>query len=394
MLGAGRGVQLAWRDHASEARLRLRRSTWPAVQAALAAVLAWVIAHDALGHAQPFFAPIAAAISLGTTGIRRGRRIVQMIFGVTLGIGVGEGASALVGTGALAIGLVVLATLSAAVVTGVGVFGEGMMFANQSAASAILVVALHHHGTGSERLVDALVGGGVALVIGVGLFPAEPLRILRDAEQQVLRSLAGSLAHLAGLLSSGTPPQAGWTLAAAHDIHQQLSGLAQAQMTARANVRIAPRRWRLRDAVAAEDQRVARFDLLAGAALSLIRAASDALDAVPSPPGRKAGARKRRGAGTLGAGGAGALRRREPRERLERAGELSVGESRESASSGAGELSRREPESASRRPANSVRRGRLEGNSLATRAPRRRDRGRDQTLRARGPSRRCAPSSG
>ncbi len=252
---------------------------WPAVQAALAAVLAWVIAHNALGHAQPFFAPIAAAIALGTTGIRRGRRILQMVFGVTLGIGVGEGASALVGNGTVAIGIVVLATLSAAVVAGVGVFGEGMMFVNQSAASAILVVALHRHGTGSERLIDALVGGGVAGVIGVGLFPAEPLRVLRDAEQQVLRSLAGSLAHLAALLGTGTPPQAGWTLAAAQDIHQQLSGLSQARMTARANVRIAPRRWRLRDAVAAEDQRVARFDLLAGASLSLIRAATDALEA-------------------------------------------------------------------------------------------------------------------
>ena len=37
-----------------------------------------------------------------------------MVFGVTLGIGVGEGASALVGTGALAIGIVVLATLGGA----------------------------------------------------------------------------------------------------------------------------------------------------------------------------------------------------------------------------------------------------------------------------------------
>jgi uncharacterized membrane protein YgaE (UPF0421/DUF939 family) len=278
MLRSARGVVLPWRDHASEARSRLRRSMWPTVQSALAAAIAWVLAHDALGHAQPFFAPIAAAIALGTTGIRRGRRIVQMVFGVTLGIAVGEGASALVGTGPWAIGIVVLATMSAAVVAGVGVFGEGMMFVNQSAASAILVVALHRHGTGSERLVDALVGGGVAGLIGVGLFPAEPLRVLGDAEREVLRSLAGTLEHLAALLSAGTPAQPGWTLAAAQDIHQQLSGLAQARMTARANVRIAPRRWRLRRAVATEDERTARFDLLAGASLSLIRAATDALD--------------------------------------------------------------------------------------------------------------------
>src|SRR5579871_4983082 len=170
-LRAARGVQLDWRDQAAEARLRLRRTMWPTAQAALAAALAWVVAHDGLGHAQPFFAPIAAAISLGTSGIRRGRRIVQMVFGVTLGIAVGEGASAALGSGAPAIGLVVLVTLAAALATGVGVFGEGMMYANQSAASAILVVSLHRHGTGPERLVDALVGGGVAGVIAVGLFP-------------------------------------------------------------------------------------------------------------------------------------------------------------------------------------------------------------------------------
>jgi len=48
-----RGVQLAWRDQASEARRRLRAALWPAVQAAVAAGLAWLLAHDALGHAQP-----------------------------------------------------------------------------------------------------------------------------------------------------------------------------------------------------------------------------------------------------------------------------------------------------------------------------------------------------
>ena len=37
-----------------------------------------------------------------------------------------------------------------------------MLFANQAAASAILVVTLHEHGTGTERALDAVVGGGVA----------------------------------------------------------------------------------------------------------------------------------------------------------------------------------------------------------------------------------------
>ncbi len=270
--------------------MRLRRTMWPTAQAALAAALAWLVAHDGLGHAQPFFAPIAAAIALGTSGIRRGRRIIQMVFGVTLGIAVGEGAQALLGTGAWAIGIAVLATLSAAVVTGVGVFGEGMMFANQSAASAVLVVALHRHGTGSERLVDALVGGGVAGVIGVGLFPAHPLRVLHDAEREVLRALAGALGHVAGLLRTSTAPAPGWTLAATQDVHERLADLAQARLTARANVRVAPRRRRLRGAVDAELARTARLDLLAGAALSLIRTASDALEESGALPADEGGA--------------------------------------------------------------------------------------------------------
>ena len=273
-----RSVQLAWRDQASEARRRLRDALWPAVQAAVAAALAWLLAHDALGHAQPFFAPIAAAIALSTSATRRGRRILQMLAGVLLGIAVGEAAAAVMGTTAVTIGIVVLVTMAAALIAGVGFFSEGMMFVNQSAAAAILVVALHRAGTGSERLVDALIGGGVAGVIGVGLFPAHPLALLRSAEREVLRSLAGALGRVGDLLSDGIPAEPGWTIAAAQDIHRQLAELAQARLTARANVRIAPRRWRLRAEVAREDRRISELDLLANAALSLFRVAIGALD--------------------------------------------------------------------------------------------------------------------
>ncbi len=279
-----RGVQLAWRDQASEARARLRSALWPAVQAAVAAGVAWLVAHNLLGHAQPFFAPIAAAISLSTSGVRRGRRILQLVVGVMLGIGVGEAVSAAVGTGAPSVAIVVAITMSAALIGGVGFFSEGMMFVNQSTASAILVVVLHKHGTGPERLIDAVVGGAVAGIIGVLLFPAEPMKLLRSAERELLRSLAGALEHIAELLGTGTVASSDWTLAAAHDIHRQLGGLATARATARANVRVAPRRWRLREAVALEATRISRLDLLANAVLSLLRVSADALDQGESPP--------------------------------------------------------------------------------------------------------------
>jgi uncharacterized membrane protein YgaE (UPF0421/DUF939 family) len=101
-----------------------------------------------------------------------------MVIGVLLGIGVAELLQPLIGHSTVAIAAVVLVTLIVAVGVGIGFVGEGMMFVNQAAASAILVVVLHRAGTGGERATDALVGGAVALVIGVGLFPVEPLRLL------------------------------------------------------------------------------------------------------------------------------------------------------------------------------------------------------------------------
>jgi uncharacterized membrane protein YgaE (UPF0421/DUF939 family) len=278
--------ELAWRDQVADARERMRASLWPCVQAAGAAGIAWVLTHNALGHAQPFFAPIAAAISLSANNVRRGRRILQMLAGVMIGIGVGEAATWVMGTSWLSISVTVLVTMVVATSLAVGFFGEGVMFVNQSASAAVLVVALHRHGTGSERAVDALIGGGVAAVIGVGLFPPHPLRVMRRAEREVLRSLAGVLRRMAELFAAATPAEAGWTAAAAMDIHIQLGALASARATARAIARVAPRRWRMRGDVVAEEERIGRLDLLANAALSLLRVGTDALqegETIPPP---------------------------------------------------------------------------------------------------------------
>lgn len=266
------------------ARRRVLDSFAAVVQSAVAAALAWLVAHRVLGHPQPFFAPIAAAISLSTSYIQRSRRIAQMVGGVLLGIVVAELLHGLLGDSTAALGLIVLATMVIAVAVGVGFFGDGMMFPNQAAASAVLVVTVHRHGTGAERGVDALVGGAVALVLGVGLFPAQPLTLLANAESDLLRTLAAKLGEVAELLRAGRTASDEWTMATGHAIHRQLSALARARATARVNVRVAPRRWRLRAAVDAEVGRTARLDLLANAVLSLIRAATLRRDGQREPP--------------------------------------------------------------------------------------------------------------
>ncbi|MFL5831905.1 MAG: FUSC family protein, partial [Solirubrobacteraceae bacterium] len=219
-------------DVVSALRRGLARATesWqPVALAAVAAALAWLIAHRLLGHPQPFFAPIAAAIALSTSWIQRARRTVQMVVGVLLGIGIGEGLVAAFGTSTVALGVIVFVTMSAARFTGGGFFGEGMMFANQAAASAILVLTLHRHGTGGERVLDAIVGGAVAFALGVVLFPAHPLAILATAERSMLRVLADTLDRVATRIATGTAADDEWALRAGQQIHRQLAALAQAR---------------------------------------------------------------------------------------------------------------------------------------------------------------------
>ncbi len=281
-----------WLQTLTTATRRVRSVAFAIIQTAFAAGIAWLIAHDWLGHPQPFFAPIAAAVSLSTSQVQRARRSAQMVVGVLLGIGVSELVHPLLGTGWASITVVVAVTLVIAVALGVGFFGEGMMFVNQAAASAILVVALHKAGTGSERAIDALVGGGVALAIGVVLFPAQPLTVLWRAEDGVLRAVLAVLQRepLPGARGGGA--DAAWPLAASHEIHRRLSGLTAARNTARASVRVAPRRMRLRARVDAEERRVSRLYLLAGGALTLARAAGEAEQGGSSTPQAAASAGK------------------------------------------------------------------------------------------------------
>jgi len=256
----------------SEAVERLRIARWPILQAALAAGMAWYIAHNLLHHAQPFFAPIAAAVSLGAIAGQRGRRALQMILGVCTGIAIGEIFHSLLGTDAVSIGIVTLVTLNVAIGLGWGFVGQGMMFVNQAASSAIIVITLRRAGTGTERILDALVGGGVALVISQVLFPPDPLKVLSRAEHRALTALAGSFDELVRMLEQGHRVDADWMLRRTDHIHRVLDALRDARAAAREISRLTRRRAS-RGAVAAEDLRASHLSLLGNDLLSLLRIA-------------------------------------------------------------------------------------------------------------------------
>jgi uncharacterized membrane protein YgaE (UPF0421/DUF939 family) len=210
-------------------------------QSALAAGAAWEIALQIPGHGKPFFAPIAAVIALGADRGRRGRQAIDVMLGVTLGILLGAGIVAVAGVGAWQL---VLATTVALVVATAAAAPPVVRI--QAAASAILVVALHQPGTNLavQRLIDALIGGGIAIVLARLLFPIDPLELVRDEARQLRVRLADALDDVAAALATGDRGRARSALQRLNALDERR--LDDALALARDVARRAPRRRPLR----------------------------------------------------------------------------------------------------------------------------------------------------
>jgi uncharacterized membrane protein YgaE (UPF0421/DUF939 family) len=264
---------------------RVRRAFWPIAQTAVAAGLAYFIAHSLVGHVQPFFAPIAATVSMSTSTDLRVQRAVQLVAGALLGIAIGAGVAALLGTGPAALGVAVFVALCAALAIGRGFIAQGAMFFNQAAVAAILILTVHTNTEGAGRLIDALIGGGIALVFSLLLFPADPAPALRRAAQSVFAACERELRWLDEFLTRPVTGRQGWLLSASQRIGRAVDGFDQARATAREIVRLAPGRRSAKAAVARAEQSAADFVALASAVLtigSLVVAAVDAGERLPA----------------------------------------------------------------------------------------------------------------
>jgi len=264
---------------------RVRRALWPIAQTAVAAGLAYFIAHSLVGHVQPFFAPIAATVSMSTTTDLRAQRAIQLIAGVLLGIAIGLGVAALLGNGAAALGVAVFVALCVAVAVGRGFIAEGGMFFNQTAIAAILILTVHTNAEGTDRIIDALIGGGVALAFSLLLFPADPNSALRRASQSVFAACERELRWLDEFLDRPTVGGQGWLLSAGRRIGRAVDELDRARATAREIVWLAPGRRSAKPAMAGAEHSAADFVALTSAVLtigSLTMAAFEAGEPLPA----------------------------------------------------------------------------------------------------------------
>jgi uncharacterized membrane protein YgaE (UPF0421/DUF939 family) len=230
------------RARSQRARSRLDLSVVGRIaQSALAAGAAWELALQIPGHGKPFFAPISAVIALGADRGRRGRQAIDVMLGVAPGILIGAAIVAIAGVGAWQL---VLATAVALVVATAA--AAPPVVRGQAAASAILVVAPHQPGSNLalQGLVDALIGGGIAIVLARLLFPVDPLELVRDEARQLRVRLADALDELVVALASGNRGLARAALQRLNSLDERR--LEDALALARDVARRAPRRRPLR----------------------------------------------------------------------------------------------------------------------------------------------------
>ena len=179
-------------------RTRIRRlylSLQPILQCSIAAGLAWWIALDLLHHSRPFFAPIAAVISLGLSLGQRWRRAVELVVGVSIGILIGD----LLISGTWQIMVVVALAMATAVF-----LDDGPLIPMQAASSAVLVATLLPPGEagGYYRAFDALIGGLVGIAVGA-LLPANPASRGRRDAAGILATMRDAAKTLAAGLRVG-----------------------------------------------------------------------------------------------------------------------------------------------------------------------------------------------
>jgi uncharacterized membrane protein YgaE (UPF0421/DUF939 family) len=228
-------------------RLERLRVSWRSIlQVGVAAGVAWVIATEVFGHPRPFFAPVAAIITLGLTISQRGRRAVEVAIGVAVGIAVGDLLVLGIGVGAAQLALVVM------LATAIAIFlGSGQMLATQAAVSAALVATLQPptDGVTFARFLDALAGGTVALIVNALLLPADPVSMIRRAARPVLDELAATLEDIAVAIVERDRSLADASLVRARGIDELSDRFAEAVSVARETTVYAPLRRRSRGRV-------------------------------------------------------------------------------------------------------------------------------------------------
>ena len=265
---------------------RVRAALRPMAQTTLAVTLAWLVATEVFGYELPFFAPIAAIVTLGATSGAPVRRAVELAGGVALGILVGDLLILSIGTGAVQIAVVVVLALGVATL-----LGGSVLVVNQAAISAVLVATLLPPTITlvPHRVFHAVIGGTVAVIVGHVVLRTPPVPSVARAAQPVFDGLAAALRDTSDALAAGDAHAAEQALLRARALDPDVRELEQALATARELAAFTWGRRAIRDRLQVHEEAIRQLDNAVRNTRVLARASVALLSATP-PDGAPDGA--------------------------------------------------------------------------------------------------------
>ncbi|MCT2276784.1 FUSC family protein [Micromonospora chalcea] len=270
------------RQQCQEIYRRLQTYFILAVQAGLAAALAWLAARTLLGGEDPTFAPAAAVGVIAAAIGNHARRAVELVAGVGLGILVGDVLIGLLGTGAWQTGAIVFVAIAVAA----AVRGTGALMA-QAGGTGVLVATVTPTNPDLElpRTLNALIGGAIGLLVVLVIVPLNPLRTLRRVADPALDTFAKHMTASAQALADGEARAAEELLDEMRAAEPELDRLDEVIIAADEVARHSPLRWRRRRVLTAYSKGAEHMERAFRNSRALVRRIGTALhDNEPVPP--------------------------------------------------------------------------------------------------------------
>lgn len=228
-------------DLSLQARLnRVRSRLIPIAQTAVAAGVAYFIAHSIFGHPQPFFAPISVIIVVGLTGGERISKAWDISVGCVLGVLAGDLLFYRLGAGAWQIAVIVGGSLLIA-----SFFSRSQLVNNQVAIGSVLIATIMPPGgevTGIDRTIDAFVGAAMAM-LSVALIPQGPVSRARREVAKVMELMSSVLDDVAAGLKRGDPDVIEEALRSIRSTQSDIDAMSSALAMGVESTKLSPFLW-------------------------------------------------------------------------------------------------------------------------------------------------------
>lgn len=212
---------------------RLRGSAIAIAQLVVAATAAFSIAHYGLGHPAPLIAATVTISSLGLVRDARPWRVLETVIGMVLGVFVAELVVFAAGSGWWQLALTLGVSLSIA-----RFVSPQAGFAIAAAIQSIIVVVVPAQ-TPFLRLIDALIGGAMALLV-TALIPRSPLRTARADAMRLFTAFESAAGTIAQGLRRGSRVRAERGLEKARDLQGPVDDWRISVESGQAIARISP----------------------------------------------------------------------------------------------------------------------------------------------------------